>query len=293
MNRKACSRKFITAGVILAGAFFFHLQSASSAVAAQDPQPPPPVAVQDPQPPPPVAAQDPQPPPPAAAQDPQPPPPVAAQDPQPPPPVAAEDPQPPPPVAAEDPQPPPPVAAEDPQPPPPVAAEDPQPPSPVAAQDPQPPPPVAAEEPQPSPAKVKKVWTNDALESSRTLMDQYLADKEAREAASAAQAAADAIPSQQHPLWIKMPATVQETRQAIGDTLQDINDQEDAIDRLNKELESAPGEQKAGIQREIDRHTTGVQTSQQEMKALQDHLKQLHSKSPSENSPDSGKLPSE
>jgi uncharacterized protein YicC (UPF0701 family) len=138
-----------------------------------------------------------------------------------------------------------------------------------------------------------KRWTNDELESSRTPMDQYLADKKAREAASAAQAAADAIPSQQVPLGIKMPATVEKTRQRIDDTLQDIKDQKDAIDRLNKELESAPEEQKAGIQRQLDRHTTGVQTSQQELKAFQDHLKRLNSKSPGEDSADSGKLPFE
>jgi exonuclease VII large subunit len=138
-----------------------------------------------------------------------------------------------------------------------------------------------------------KRWTNDELESSRTPMDQYLADKKAREAASAAQAAADAIPSQQVPLGIKMPATVEKTRQRIDDTLQDIKDQKDAIDRLNKELESAPDEQKAGIQRQLDRHTTGVQTSQQELKAFQDHLKRLNSKSPGEDSADSGKLPFE
>jgi hypothetical protein len=124
-------------------------------------------------------------------------------------------------------------------------------------------------------------------------MDQYLADKEAREAASAAQAAADAIPSQQLPLGIKMPATVEKTRRAIDETLQDINDEKEAIDRLNKELESAPEEQKTGIQRELDRHTTGVQTSQQEKKALEDHLKRLNSKSPGENPADSGKLPFE
>jgi len=141
--------------------------------------------------------------------------------------------------------------------------------------------------------RVKKVWTNDELESSRTAMDQYLADKEAREATSAAQAAADAIPSQQVPLGIEMPATVEKTRQRIDDTLQDIKDQKDAIDRLNKELESSPEEQKAGIQRELDRHTTGVQTSEQELKAFQDHLKRLNSKSPGEDSADSGKLPFE
>ena len=82
---------------------------------------------------------------------------------------------------------------------------------------------------------------------------------------------------------------MEETQRAIEDTQQDINDQNGALDRLNKELESAPDVQKAGIQREIDRHTTGVQTSQQELKAFQDHLKQLNSKSPGANSADSGK----
>jgi hypothetical protein len=166
-----------------------------------------------------------------------------------------------------------------------------QPPPPVAAQDPQPTPPVAAQGPQPPPAKVKKVWTNDDLESSRTPMDQYLVDKEAREAAAAAQAAADALASQQALPGSKMPATVEETQHAIGDALQDINDEKDAIDRLNKEFEAAPDEQKAGIQREIDRHTAGVQTSQQQLRALQDHIRQLTGKSPNENSADSGKQP--
>jgi len=174
-----------------------------------------------------------------------------------------------------------------------AAAQEPQPPPPVAAQDPQPLPPVAAQDPQPPPAKVKKVWTNDDLEFSRTPMDQYLVDKEAREAAAAAQAAADAIASQQALPGIKMPATVEETQRAIGDALQDINDQKDALDRLNKELESAPDQQKAGIQREIDRHTTGVRTSQQELRTLQDHLRQLNGKSQGENSTNSGKQQSE
>jgi hypothetical protein len=178
----------------------------------------------------------------------------------------------------------------------------------AVAQDPETPPlrPAAAQESQPQPAppivtldlqlpltKTKKVWTNHDLESSRSSMDQYLVDKEANEAAAAAQTAADALVSQQALARIKMPATVEETQHAIGGTLQDINDEKNALDRLNKEFDSAPAEQKAGIQREIDRHTTGVQTSQQELKALQDHLKQLHSKSPGANSANSGKQPSQ
>jgi len=181
------------------------------------------------------------------------------------------------------------AASQEPEPSPPVAAQDPQPPPPAAAQEPPTPPPVAAQESQlpiTSHAKVKKVLTNDDLESSRTPMDQYLVEKEAQEAA--AQAAADELASQQALAGIKMPATVEETRRAMRDAHQDIDDEKDAIDRLNKEFETAPDVQKAGIQREIDRHTTGVQTSEQELKALRDHLRQLNGKSQGENSTNSG-----
>ncbi|MFI5059532.1 MAG: hypothetical protein ACHQLQ_15275 [Candidatus Acidiferrales bacterium] len=165
----------------------------------------------------------------------------------------------------------------------------------AAAQEPlqQPPPSIVTQDLQLPLTKTKKVWTNDDLESSRSPMDQYFLDKEVREAEAAAQAAADAALSSQLPLDVKMPPTADETQRAIDDTTQDINDQNDALDRLNKEFASAPDEQKAGIQREIDRHTAGVQTSQQELKALQDHLKQLNSKSPGANSADSGKQPSQ
>jgi hypothetical protein len=158
---------------------------------------------------------------------------------------------------------------------------------------PQPPPPIITQDLQLPLTKTKKVWTNDDLQSSRSPIDQYLLDKEAREAADASQAAADAIASDRAASGINMPATVEDTQRAIDDTLQDINDQNDALDRLNKELDSAPAEQKAGIQREIDRHTTGVQSSQQELKALQDHLKQLNSKSRGAGSAASGKQPSQ
>jgi hypothetical protein len=178
----------------------------------------------------------------------------------------------------------------------------------AVAQDPETPPlsPAAAQESQPQPpssivtldlqlplTKTKRVWTNDDLESSRSPVDQYLVDKEAREAADAAQAAADAIASERAMAGIKMPATAEETRRAIDDAQQDIDDQNDALDRLNKELDSAPTEQKTGIQREIDRHTSGMQTSQQELKALQDHLRQLNRKSSSENPADSVKQPTQ
>jgi hypothetical protein len=174
-----------------------------------------------------------------------------------------------------------------------AVAQDPETPplSPAAAQEshPQPPPPIVTQDLQLPLTKTKRVWTNDDLQSSRSPTDQYLLDKEAREAADAAQAAADAIASERAIAGIKMPATVQETQRAIHDAHQEINDHNDALDRLNKELETAPDVQQAGIQREIDRHTTGVQTSQQELRALQDHLKQLNSKSPGANSADSGK----
>ncbi len=178
-----------------------------------------------------------------------------------------------------------------------AVAQDPETPplSPAAAQEPhpQPPPPIVTQDLQLPLTKTKKVLTNDDLESSRSPTDQYLLDKEARETADAAQAAADAIAAERAMAGIKMHATVEETQRTIDDTQQDINDHNDALDRLNKEFDSAPAEQKAGIQREIDRHTNGVQTSQQELKALQDHLKQLNSKSPGAGSAASGKQPSQ
>jgi hypothetical protein len=188
------------------------------------------------------------------------------------------------------------ASAQEPEPSSPVAAQDPQPPPPAAAQEPPTPPPVGAQESQlpiTTHAKVKKVLTNDDLESSRSPVDQYLLDKEASEAAAAAQAAADALASEQALAGIKMPATVQETQRAIHDAHQEINDHNDALDRLNKELETAPDVQQGGIQREINRHTSGVQTSEQELKALQDHLRQLNSKSSSGNPADSGKQPTQ
>jgi hypothetical protein len=176
-----------------------------------------------------------------------------------------------------------------------AVAQDPETPplSPAAAQEPQQQPPIVTQDLQLPLTKTKKVWTNDDLESVRSPIDQYLLDKEARETEAAAQAAADAALSSKVPSDVKMPPTADETQRAIDDTTQDINDQTDALDRLNKELDSAPAEQKAGIQREIDRHTSGVRTSQQELKALQDHLKQLNSKSPGANSANSGKQPSQ
>jgi hypothetical protein len=199
--------------------------------------------------------------------------------------AAAQEPEPSSPVTA-------PVAAQDPQPPPPAGAQEPPAPPPVAAQESQESQlPVTTHDPLPPPAKVKKVLTNDDLVSSRSPIDQYLLDKEASEAAASAQAIADELASQQALAGIKMPATVEETRRAIRDAHQDINDEKDAIDRLNKEFETAPDVQKAGIQRELNRHATGVQTSQQELRALQDHLKQLNSGSLSGNSADSGKQP--
>lgn len=190
-------------------------------------------------------------------------------------------------AAAQEPEPSSPVAAQDLRPPPPAAAQEPPTPPSVAAQESQLP--VTTHDPQPPPAKVKKVLTNDDLESSRSPMDQYLVDKEASETAAAAQAAADALASQQALAGIKMPPTAKETQRAIHGAYQDINDEKDAIDRLNKEFETAPDVQKAGIQREIDRHTAGVQASEQELKALQDHLRQLNGKSQGENFTNSGK----
>jgi hypothetical protein len=181
-----------------------------------------------------------------------------------------------------------------------AAAQDPETPpmSPPAAQElPSQPPVAAVPELQdlqlPLTKTTKRAWTNDDLVSSRAPVDQYSFDKEAEEAAAAAQAAAEALLSRQAALSVKLPPTAGATQRAIDEKLQGISDEKDAIDRLHKEFEYVPDEQKAGIQREIERHTSGVQSSEQELKALEDHLKQLNSKTQGETASDSGKQPSQ
>lgn len=143
----------------------------------------------------------------------------------------------------------------------------------------QPPPPQQPpqEEPQPA-AKAKKVWTNEDVISLRTPADIYQAEKEAQEAAAARAAAKEAeeakVRKEADPA-IKLPATVEETTKLIKAKEDQIDDEQNALERLVKDLPNTPEDQKAAMQKEVDRVAGDLPKVRSELKVLQTHLEKL------------------
>lgn len=165
------------------------------------------------------------------------------------------------------------------------------PPSPTSsAQNPQPASQQTADPDQPS-AKGHKVWTNDDVVLIRTPADNYQMELEAKKAADAKAAAKEAAlratlkSEKQPPLDIKLPATAEETEQMIKNTESDVQEETVIFDKMQKELLDTPAEQQAKKQKEIDHLNGLIETSQRDLKALQDHLQALRAKSQKENSP--------
>ncbi|MGC1414965.1 MAG: hypothetical protein WA817_06780 [Candidatus Acidiferrum sp.] len=141
------------------------------------------------------------------------------------------------------------------------------------------------------PVKRRKVWTNDDVVDIRTPADNYEMEIEAKKAADAKAAAKEtairaAIKSEkQPPLDIKLPATVEQTDKLITDTQSDIQEETVILDKLRQELQDAPAEEKPQKQKEIDHLNGLLETSQRDLRALEDHLKTLRGKSEEENPP--------
>jgi hypothetical protein len=141
------------------------------------------------------------------------------------------------------------------------------------------------------PVKRRKVWTNDDVVVLRTPTDNYLAEKEAKQAADAEAAAkeaarkADAKSGKEPPLDIKLPDTPEETEKLLKETQIDTQEDIDALDKLHKELLETPAEQQVEKQKEINRLTGNLETLQRDAKALQEHLQSLRKKSQGENPP--------
>lgn len=164
------------------------------------------------------------------------------------------------------------------------------PPSPTPAQTSQPESQQTPPSPQPS-SKQHKVWSNDDVIQIRTPADNYQMEKEAKEAADAKAAAKEAAlraslkSEKQPPLDIKLPATAEETEQMLKNTESDIQEETIIFDKMQKELLDTPATQQAQKQKEIDHLNGLIETSQRDLKALQDHLQALRAKSQKENSP--------
>lgn len=150
-------------------------------------------------------------------------------------------------------------------------------------------PPVAQTSPSDPPAaKQRKVWTNDDVILLRTPLDDYLAEKEAKQAAAAEaakEAAARARSEKELPLDIKLPNTPEETEKSLQTARDDIQEETAILGKLRKELLDAPAEQQAGNQKEIDRLAGNIETLQRNAKALQQHLQTLRAKSQTQNPP--------
>jgi hypothetical protein len=157
------------------------------------------------------------------------------------------------------------------------------------SQPPPPPPPTPAQNPQPSAqptlpsdtpvAKQRKVWTNDDVVQLRTPADNYLAEKEAREAAeaeAAAKSAAQPKTTKETPAETKLPTSIEETQLLIKNKEQDISDDQAALTTLNQELPNVPEEQKKAKEKEIGIVAAELDRARNELKALQAHLVELH-----------------
>lgn len=155
-------------------------------------------------------------------------------------------------------------------------------------QPPPPPPPAQSQQngqaqqntqPAQQPAvKQKRVWTNDDVVALRTPADTYQVDKEARQAAEAEQAAkqaAEAKEPKQPALTVKLPNTAEETQKAIVEKEGQITGEQNGLERLLRELPDASDDQKADMQKEVDRLAADLPRIRTQLKALQDHLAKL------------------
>jgi hypothetical protein len=153
------------------------------------------------------------------------------------------------------------------------------------SQQPPPPPqnsepaPQQALPPDPPAAKQRKIWTNEDVVLLRTPADNYLVEKEAREAAEAEAAAkspAQAKAAKETPLEIKLPSSIEETQLLLKNKEQDILDDQAALVSLNTELANVPDEQKKAKQKEIEIVAAELDRARNELKALEERLVELH-----------------
>jgi hypothetical protein len=128
-------------------------------------------------------------------------------------------------------------------------------------------------------SKHRRVWTNDDVVLLRTPADNYLAEKEAKEGAeaeAAAKLAAQPKAAKEVPLEINLPTSVEETQLLIKNKEQDISDDQATLASLNAELATVAEEHKKAKQKEIEIVAAELDRARNELKALQDHLVELH-----------------
>ncbi len=143
-------------------------------------------------------------------------------------------------------------------------------------------------QPQQPTLKPKKVWSNEDVILLRTPADDYQAEKEAQavaEAQAAVKEAAQARLIKEAGLTIKLPATAEETRLMIKTKEGEISEEQSGIERMNSELPATPADQKAAVQKEIDRVTAELGKDRVELEVLRNHFEKLNKMPTNQSSP--------
>lgn len=145
------------------------------------------------------------------------------------------------------------------------------------------PPPAPAQQKDQKPApKPHKVWTNDDLASSLPPADARSkgalstvgapADQDAQPKAGQAPPLNTPAPN------IVDPKSLEEADKMVQQSTVFTNDEAITLARKEKELEEAPEDKKADLQKEVEMHKRYLNESRQELKTLQDKKKELEKK---------------
>jgi len=147
------------------------------------------------------------------------------------------------------------------------------------------PPPAPAQQKDQKPApKPHKVWTNDDFAS---LPSQADTESKAKGTLSTVGApanqdaqpkAAQAPPPNTPAPNIIVPKSLEEADKMVQQSTVFTNDEAVALARKEKELEEAPEDKKADLQKEVEMHKRYLNESRQELKTLQDKKKELEKK---------------
>jgi hypothetical protein len=151
---------------------------------------------------------------------------------------------------------------------------------------------IRTKQPAKPPAKKShKVWSNDDMATLRTPEDKYLEAKEttpAPQPTAVPTASAKPAPPTKAPApastSIKLPDTIEQTEQVIGENTQYIVDSNNRLRQLKAELGATPETQRALKQAEIERCAKLIEETEAGLKILQDHLQKLRAKQPVGNS---------
>jgi hypothetical protein len=134
------------------------------------------------------------------------------------------------------------------------------------------------------PKKAPKVWTEDNLGSVRTASDNYLDQKAAAEAAAAAKTAvkqeqtATPKPTVGGKAALANPKSSADADKMIAWEERDLDAQQEFVNKLRTDLQTASPEEKERIQKQIDKRLQIIEEVKQERNSLLSQKKAMEKK---------------